>query len=68
MTHSGGKPHTNIGDLGQRYEIRATGYPRKDEESVIGWAQDLKHAQEMADSILKAPSCTSTRIIDRRSK
>jgi hypothetical protein len=24
MTHSGGKPHTNVGDRGQRYEIRGS--------------------------------------------
>lgn len=44
MTHSGGKPHTNVGDRDQRYEIRATGYP-KDAESVIGWAFTVEGGQ-----------------------
>ena len=64
MTHSGGQPHTNIGDRGQRYEVRATGYP-KAELSVIGWSSDLDGAEKMAAAIRKAPSCTSTEIFDR---
>lgn len=39
MTHSGGKPHTNIGDRGQRWEIRGivrgTGV-----EEVFGWTSE----------------------------
>lgn len=64
MTHSGGKPHTNVGDKGQRYEVRATGYP-KAAESVIGWASTLEGADEMAAAIRLAPGCTSTTIFDR---
>lgn len=64
MTHSGGKPHTNIGDVGQRYEVRATGYP-KDDESIIGWSSTLKGAEDMALAIRQAPRCLSTEIIDR---
>ena len=64
MTHSGGKPH-NVGDRGQRYEVRATGYP-KDGESVIGWAPTLDGASNMAAAIRKAPGCTSTAIWDRQ--
>jgi hypothetical protein len=65
MTHSGGKPHTNVGDRGQRYEIRATGYP-KAEESAIGWSNDLDGAEKMAAAIRQAPRCTSTTIFDRQ--
>lgn len=65
MTHSGGLPHTNIGDRGQRYEVRATGYPKAG-KSIIGWATDLEGAEEMASSIRLAPSCTSTEIFDRQ--
>lgn len=65
MTHSGGKPHTNIGDRGQRYEVRATGYP-KDEKSTIGWAATLEGADELAAAIRQAPGCTSTEIFDRQ--
>ena len=65
MTHSGGKPHTNVGDKGQRYEVRATGYP-KPERMVIGWATTLEGAAEMAAAIRLHPSCTSTEIFDRQ--
>ena len=66
MTHSGGQPHTNIGDRGQRYEVRATGYPKEDEESVVGWASSIESADKLAASIRKAPGCTSTSIFDRQ--
>jgi len=47
MTHSGGLPHTNVGDRGQRYEIRTTGYPAAhQEEKVVGWATTLEGAGE----------------------
>jgi len=64
MTHSGGKPH-NVGDRGQRYEVRATGYP-KAEQSVICWCSNLAAAESMADAIRQAPGCTSTEIYDRQ--
>lgn len=64
MTHSGGKPHTNIGDRGQRYEVRAIGYPEEG-ESVIGWSSTRKGAKLIANSIAKASGCKSTSIIDR---
>jgi hypothetical protein len=64
MTHSGGKPH-NVGDKGQRYEVRATGYP-KDEESVIGWCPTLELAESMAAAIRHVPGCLSTQIFDRQ--
>lgn len=65
MTHSGGQPHTNVGDRGQRYEVRATGYP-KAEKSVIGWSDTVEGADGMAGAIRHAPSCTSTEIFDRQ--
>jgi hypothetical protein len=70
MTHSGGKPHTNVGDCGQRYEVRSTGYPKSlqsaDGYAVIGWASTLEGADEMAAAIRLAPGCTSTTIFDRQ--
>jgi hypothetical protein len=63
MTHSGGKPH-NVGDHGQRFEVRATGYPKAG-ENVIGWSDTIEGADVMAGSIRRAPSCTSTTIYDR---
>ena len=65
MTHSGGQPHTNVGDRGQRYEVRATGYP-KEYQTVIGWAPELKDAEKMARAIRLAPGCVSTEIYDRQ--
>ena len=65
MTHSGGQPHTNVGDRGQRYEVRATGYPKPDVEAVIGWVSTLAGAETLARTILLAPSCTSTTVFDR---
>lgn len=63
MTHSGGKPH-KVGDQGQRYEVRATGYPKKG-DNVVGWHVELEGADRMAAAIRKAPGCTSTTIYDR---
>lgn len=63
MTHSGGKPHA-IGDRGQRYEVRATGWP-KAEQSVIGWWSDLQAAHQAAAGFKKAPGCTEVEIFDR---
>lgn len=69
MTHSGGKPHTNVGDRGQRYEVRSTGYPKSlmnaDGYAVIGWAPTLEGADKLAAAIRLAPGCTSTVIWDR---
>ena len=64
MTHSGGKPHTNVGDRGQRYEVRAVGYP-KTGQNVIGWSPEIDGARRMAAAIKLAPSCADTSILDR---
>ena len=64
MTHSGGKPH-NVGDKGQRYEVRMTGYP-KEGENRLGWSDDLAGAEGMMEAILSAPGCTSATIFDRQ--
>lgn len=64
MTHSGGKPHTNVGDRGQRYEVRAFGYP-KEGQNVIGWSDTLAGAGKMQSAIRQAPGCTGTEIFDR---
>lgn len=67
MTHSGGKQHTNIGDRGQRYEVRTTGYP-KVENKTVGWAMTVEGAEDMAAAFREHPSCTSTEIFDRQEK
>ena len=70
MTHSGGKPHTNVGDRGQRYEVRSTGYPKSlvkaEGYAVIGWASTPEGADKMAAAIRLVPGCTSTTIFDRQ--
>lgn len=55
----------NIGDRGQRYEVRTTGYP-KFEKTTVGWATTLEGADEMASAFREHPSCTSTEIFDRQ--
>jgi hypothetical protein len=65
VTHSGGQPHTNVGDRGQRYEIRCTGYPKK-ETSVMGWAATLEGAGEMLSAFCQAPGAVSVEIFDRQ--
>ena len=55
----------NVGDRGQRYEVRATGYPKRLEKSVIGWAPTVEGAEEIAAAIRTAPGCMSTEIFDR---
>lgn len=64
MTYSGGKPHV-VGDRGQRYEVRATGWPRT-EKSAIGWTDLISKAAQMAASARTNPSCISTEIFDRQ--
>lgn len=64
MTHSGGQPHA-VGDKGQRYEIRAIGYPRG-AQSVIGWANNLEGADDMLSALCEAPGCVSVEIFDRQ--
>ena len=65
MTHSGGKPHTNIGDKGQRYEVRSTGYPKDTETTVLGWSETLEGAKRMAEGISLAPGFTRASVYDR---
>lgn len=63
MTHSGGKPHTNIGDRGQRYETRSTGWP-KAEKTVVGWSPNPDGGIFIA--MKHAPGCTEIEIFDRQ--
>lgn len=65
MTHSGGLPHTNIGDRGQRYEILCNGYPKEGEEKTVGWAATIEGAYEMIEAFCQAPGTVSVTIIDR---
>lgn len=66
MTHSGGKPH-RVGDQGQRFEVRATGWPA-DKETVVCWTATVEAAHSLMTSILKAPGCRRATIHDRQEK
>lgn len=57
-------PPTGLGDRGQRFEVRATGYPN-DGENVIGWSNSDEGAERMMKAIKLAPGCTDAWIVDR---
>jgi hypothetical protein len=60
----GRKP--NASDRGYRYEVRgASGYP-EDEQTMMGWSNDLKGAEKLAAAMRLAPGCSSTEIFDLR--
>jgi hypothetical protein len=64
MTHSGGQPHTNVGDRGQRYEV--TVYDEtKDERIVIGWSDDPQAASIMSNAAELRPSWRWAQVRDR---
>lgn len=64
MTHSGGKPHTNVGDRGQRYEV--TVYDEtKDERIVVGWTDDAQVARDMGTGAETRPSWRWSQVRDR---
>lgn len=65
MTWGGGRPHP-VGDRGQRYEVRVTGYPEAGKTMVVGWTDDVDRAGAILTSILKAPGATSAEIFDRQ--
>lgn len=61
MTHSGDKPH-NVGDKGQRYEVR---YRDSDgSEHVMGWT-DRADGGRLAFSLSKHPTWKLSQIVDR---
>lgn len=66
MTHSGGKPH-NVGDKGQRFEVRAYGNTGKKTMgwSNVGWTETIEVAEAMAAAMRRAPSVVCTEIFDR---
>jgi hypothetical protein len=63
MTHSGGKPHDNIGDRGQRYEVRCL--DEDGAEKVIGWTDDPTGGG-LVRGVDAHPAWRSPRVIDRR--
>jgi hypothetical protein len=51
-------------DTGQRYRLRATGWPKIDATNV-GFFNDAGFAFQMACGLVKAPGCTFVEIEDR---
>jgi hypothetical protein len=64
MTHSGGKPHTNVGDKGQRFEVTYFD-PNDNKRKVYGWSDDEYIAGEMEDCIDAHPSWQLPQVTDR---
>ena len=63
MTHSGGKPHTNVGDRGQRYEVRF--YERETgAEEAMGWTDEADGGKLMESAKLW-PQARDPFIVDR---
>ncbi len=58
-------PPSKVGDKGQRWEARVTGYPTNG-ENIIGWASSKLGAIELAISLKSAPRALRMRIIDRQ--
>ena len=63
MTHSGGQPHENVGDRGQRYEISVI---QDGEPFVVGWTDDAAKADKICVAVAKNPAWTHPRIRDRK--
>lgn len=64
MTHSGGQPHTNIGDRGQRYEVSVFD-EGQNKRIVLGWADNPTTAAKMATAAELRPSWTFAQVRDR---
>ncbi len=64
MTHSGGKPHTNVGDRGQRFEV--TYLEDGGERKVMGWAERQEDVDRMFRAINLHPCWREPRVMDRR--
>ncbi len=66
MTWGGGKPHTNVGDQGQRYEVSykdPTG-----ERKVFGWSKNRRGVSTMIEAIVAHPSMSAPKTFDRTDK
>lgn len=64
MTHSGGQPHTNVGDEGQRYEVHGILHDGTDE--VFGWTNASDGAGLIASAKLW-PRYKDAYVVDRQS-
>lgn len=58
--------HRQTGDQGQRFLVRAFGYPKADQANDIGYCNEQKSAMMMLRGIEMAPSARSVWVIDRQ--
>lgn len=66
MTHSGGKPHTNVGDRGQRYEVSYADWDGA--RFVIGWSDVRTGVGAMVEMIAQHQTKRAPQILDRTTK
>lgn len=64
MTHNGGRPHTNVGDRGQRYEVTVFD-ESQNKRLVVGWSNDPKGASDMGTAAELRPSWKFAQVKDR---
>lgn len=64
VTHSGGKPHENIGDRGQRYEVSVFD-EIKNKRIVIGWTASAVAARIMSEASMSRPSWKFAKFVRR---
>jgi len=67
MTHSGGKPHTNVGDRGQRYEVSYWDISDR-VRKVFGWATTLEGAAQFCGAIDLHPNMDKPQVFDREAQ
>lgn len=65
MTHSGGKPHTKVGDRGQRYEVHCTDC--NGDDLRIGWTNDPTGGG-LVEAVNLHPSWHTPVVIDRHAE
>ena len=64
MTYDGGKPHPNVGDRGQRYEVSFFN-PDTGGRMVLGWTDTLSGVNKMFEAIRVHPSWEQPAVRDR---
>jgi len=67
VTHSGGKPHTNVGDRGQRYEVSFFD-PKLNDRRILGWTDSIEDARRMADAVDAHPTWAYPHVTDRQAR
>jgi hypothetical protein len=58
--------HRMAVDIGQRFEVRAFGYPLDGRWNVIAWSDDPGEADRAADGVRDAFGCSESKVVDRQ--